>query len=143
MKLVQRNALTDNPALVYLVDSDSDLHEVKLLDNQYNYLEDIKSKIEEPGAIRFCQFNNYPDWSVFIFSDPMKKDIEKFESYRLNGVEIQKWANTHKIEELALINLSDSNDCLLKTLEGLALSSYQFLPYSQEREPRDFHKDKP
>ena len=41
MELVQKNALKDNPALVYLVESDTDLREVKLLDSQNNYLNNI------------------------------------------------------------------------------------------------------
>jgi len=136
MELVQRNALNDNPAIIYLIGCDTDFSKVDLPDSQSSYLKNIRSKIEEPGAIRFCQFNNYPDWSVFVFTDPAKKDNEKLESYRLNGVEIQKWANLNKIEELAVINLTNSRDCLLKTIEGLALSNYQFLPYFSEVEKK-------
>ncbi len=136
MQLLKRNQLGINPATVYLINNDTDLKGLGLSNNQLDYLNDTVGKINKPGALRLCILNEFPKWMVFVLPDQKKLGDDLRESYRLDGTQIQKWANSQKLEEIELIDLSNNTDRLQCTVEGLVLSNYQFLPYFSDVEKK-------
>lgn len=136
MELVGFKDLKSNAGRFILANSQTDLSSFSLDGGQTEYLENILKSQDSSGAIRLCPINLYPGWLVFIFPDTEKKSFSLTESYRKDGVEIQKWANANKLEEIILEDFSYQSDRLLKTAEGIILSNYQFLPYFSEAEKK-------
>ncbi|MCK5820718.1 MAG: leucyl aminopeptidase [Bacteroidales bacterium] len=136
MELVNLKAIAPSSVRVILIDSQTELDVFNLNAGQTDYLTSIISNQNSPGAIRICPVNLYPDWLVFVFPDPEKKDASLTESYRQDGVEIQKWVNSNRLNDVILENHSQLPDRLFMTAEGIILSNYQFLPYFSEADKK-------
>jgi len=132
MKLVGPREIKSDLCRIILANSQTEISDFNLNAGQKDYLEAIKSNQGSTGAIRICPINMYPGWLVFVFPDIEKKNATLGESYRLDGVEIQKWVNINRLDEIILEDHSQLPDRLFKTAEGIILSNYQFLPYFSE-----------
>lgn len=132
MELVNIKEIKSNTVRVILADTQTELDVFDLNAGQTDYLKGIMGSQKSQGAIRVCPVNLYPNWLIFVFPDPEKKGINLAESYRQDGVEIQKWVNTNRLAEIILEDHTQLPDRLFKTAEGVILSNYQFLPYFSE-----------
>ncbi len=111
----------------FLVGKGSDLSNLGLTEEEIAYL---KRALEEKQRLIFI--NRLTFWLGFLYPDTEKKGTVLQESYRLDGAEIQQWANKNKIKVLQLEDRSGNAVRLSAVGEGIALSNYQFLKYFSE-----------
>ena len=136
MHLLEPKELNGTPAKVMLLDKNSELEVFPLDPKQLNYLKSCMSRLDEPGASRVCEINSFPEWYLMVFPETDKTGGQLAESFRQDGVEIRKWAVRHKISDVLLEDLTESEDRLFQTAEGLMLSNYQFLSYFTDKEKK-------
>jgi len=136
MNLVNIEEIKSNSVRVILADSQTKLGVFNLNAGQTDYLKGIIGGQKSQGAIRICPINLYPNWLIFIFPDLEKKSASLAESYRQDGVEIQKWVNANRLNDVILEDHSQLPGRLFDTAEGIILSNYQFLPYFSEAEKK-------
>lgn len=136
MQLLDLKELKDHPVRVFLVHAETDFSGFHLDSANEKYLRAAQEKLSSAGAARLVVINQYPEWTVFVFPDTDKKGYQQEESSRLDGVEIQKWANGAKQSDLILEDCTGDDDRLFHTAEGLILSNYQFLPYFSDQEKK-------
>jgi len=132
----QRNT-RESSNRIYLINYTSDLSVSDLNDTQKRYVKDlVDSKKELTSFQRLICFNQFNSWIGVLLPDKVKKEETLVESFRLDGVQLQDWANKQKLEDLSLIDLTDQEERLYATAEGLILSNYQFLAYFSESEKK-------
>lgn len=112
---------------VFLVEEGLDLSELGMSEEEIAYL---KMALEKKQRLIFI--NRLGFWLGFLYPDKEKQGRNLLEAYRLDGAEVQKWANKNKIETLQLEDLTGNPDHISAVGEGLALSNYQFLKYFSE-----------
>jgi len=127
MDIFRRDKIEVDSTCVYLVDKGMDLTKFGLKEEEKTYLEGAVKKDQ-----RMIFFNRLSYWLVFLFPDPKKKEAELNESFRLDGAEIQQWANKNKIGKIQLADQTENTSRLIAVGEGIALSSYQFLKYFKD-----------
>lgn len=136
MELVGLKDLKSNAGRIILANSQTDLSVFNLNAGQIDYLKEMADSQGSEGALRMCPVNLYPGWLMFVFPDTKKKDFGLAESFRQDGVAIQKWANENKLKEIVLEDHSQVPTRLYNTAEGIMLSNYQFLPYFTEADKK-------
>lgn len=136
MELLGTNDQIAGAGKVILVNPNSPISGFSLNSIETAYLEKQRTELKSPGSNRYVSINQFPDWLLFVFPDSEKKDAALNESHRLDGVEIQKWANSNKLKALVLEDSCGNPERLWKTAEGIVLSNYQFLPYFSEADKK-------
>lgn len=138
MQLLDIKELSENAARICLVDQDTPAERFDLSASHLEYLRAFSKQTEESGAPRICAIHEYPRWSLFIFPEQQVSGSRQRESFRLDGVEIRKWAVANRQEELVMEDCTGHQDRLTDTAEGLMLSTYQFLPYFSEPQKKRY-----
>ncbi len=121
---IQKNPKGD---LVHLLTDLTQLAQTDLLKEEVEQFENgVKNKIYQQVFFR----NHRPEWLVFV---PCIEDEDaNFEAFRKAGAALFKALKQYKISEIGLINQDKNEQHTYCFLEGLILSSYQFLKYRSD-----------
>jgi len=126
--LKQADKTKENIHLVVLYNEMKELSDVVNNEAETTY---VKAQIAQKKEIIIL--NQYARF-VFLIEKPKEHDIpKKAEKLRRLGFELQKLADEHKIKELQVENNTPSTLNIIDFIEGIMLSSYQFLKYKTEK----------
>ncbi len=128
IKKVNRIGAGDN--IIYLLNNIKDLNRTKLNEREQDYIRKrvVKDKKDTISINRLNQ------WIFVHIVNKKKPDYKKFEELRKAGSKLHGWLNNHKTESVTLIDFTGKGKQVLAFVEGMGLSSYQFLKYKKEAE---------
>ncbi len=128
IKKVNRIAAGDN--IIYLVKNVKDLHLTKLTREEQDY---VRKKFKKDNK-DLVSINRLNQWIFLHFINKKRPEHKKLEELRRTGSKLAGWLNNHKADSATLIDLTSKSRQILAFVEGMGLSSYQFLKYKKDRE---------
>jgi len=90
----------------------------------------IKKQIADEK--QFIHINRFESQAYVIVVPEKKQRWQVYEVLRRKGADLQKSLNTSKQQSIQIVNLTGSRELGLSFLEGLYLSSYQFIQYFKD-----------
>jgi len=127
IKKVNRISAGDN--LIYLVNSLKDLNKSKLNQAEQDYIRKKVSKSKKD----LISINRLNQWIFVHIVNKKRPDEKRTEELRKAGSKLHGWLNNHKAESVTLIDFSGKSKYILPFVEGMGLSSYQFLKYKKDK----------
>lgn len=132
IKKVNRISAGDN--LIYLVSTLKDLNKSKLSQAEQDYIRK-KVKKDEKDLISINRLNQ---WIFVHVVNKKRPDEKRIEELRKAGSKLHGWLNNHKAESVTLIDFTGKNNQILAFVEGMGLSSYQFIKYKKDKKDEKF-----
>jgi leucyl aminopeptidase len=128
IKKVNRVAAGDN--IIYLVKNIKDLHLSKLTREEQDY---VRKKYKKDNK-DLVSINRLNQWIFVHFVNRKRPEYKKLEELRRTGSKLCGWLNNHKAESVTLIDFTAKASLVMAFVEGIGLSSYQFLKYKKDKE---------
>ncbi len=132
IKKVNRISAGDN--IIYLVNALKDLNKSKLSQAEQDYIRK-KVKKDEKDLISINRLNQ---WIFVHVVNKKRPDEKRIEELRNAGSKLHGWLNNHKAESVTLIDFTGRSKQILAFVEGMGLSSYQFIKYKKDKKEEKF-----
>ena len=132
IKKVNRIAAADN--FIYLVNSIKDLNKSKLSQAEQDYIRQQVKKHEKD----LVSINRLNQWIFVHVVNKKRPDYKRTEELRKAGSKLHGWLNNHKIDSATLIDFTGNGSQILAFVEGIGLSSYQFIKYKKDKKKELF-----
>ena len=132
IKKVNRISAGDN--IIYLISNLKDLNKTKLNQAEQEYVRKRVSK----GKKDLVSINRLNQWIFVHLVSKKRPDERKYEELRRAGSKLFTWLNNHKTESATLIDFTTKSNQILAFVEGMGLSSYQFLKYKKDAKEEAF-----
>jgi len=132
IKKVNRIAAADN--FIYLVNSIKDLNKSKLSQAEQDYIRKQVKKHKKD----LVSINRLNQWIFVHVVNKKRPEYKRAEELRKAGSKLHGWLNNHKIESVTLIDFTGNSSQILAFVEGIGLSSYQFLKYKKDKKKELF-----
>jgi leucyl aminopeptidase len=132
IKKVNRISAGDN--IIYLVNSLKDLNKSKLSLAEQEYIRKKFSK----GKKDLISINRLNQWIFVHIVNKKRPEEKRLEELRRSGSKLHGWLNNHKAESATLIDFTGKNKQILAFVEGMGLSSYQFLKYKKDKKEETY-----
>ena len=132
IKKVNRIAAADN--FIYLVNSIKDLNKSKLSQAEQDYIRQQVKKHEKD----LVSINRLNQWIFVHMVNKKRPDYKRTEELRKAGSKLHGWLNNHKIDSATLIDFTGNGSQILAFVEGIGLSSYQFIKYKKDKKKELF-----
>ena len=130
MKLSVSNTVNKNDPIILLGKEGSGYGKYVTRKAELDFLNSrIKDKHTE---IVINQYNRY----IFVCHTVYKNNKNLLEKIRASGMKFQALANSRKIQQLTIIDLSEEKEHVTALAEGLILGNYQFLKYKKDSEEK-------
>lgn len=132
IKKVNRISAGDN--IIYLVNTLKDLNKSKLNQAEQDY---IRKKVKKDKK-DMISINRLNQWIFVHIVNKKRPDEKKIEELRKVGSKLHDWLNNHKAESATLIDFTGKSKLVLAFVEGMGLSSYQFIKYKKDRKDEKY-----
>ncbi|MCK4569252.1 MAG: leucyl aminopeptidase [Bacteroidales bacterium] len=132
IKKVNRIAAADN--FIYLVNSIKDLNKSKLSQAEQDYIRKQVKKHEKD----LISINRLNQWIFVHVVNKKRPEYKRTEELRKAGSKLHGWLNNHKAESATLVDFTGKSRNVLAFVEGIGLSSYQFLKYKKDKKKDTF-----
>jgi len=132
IKKVNRISAGDN--IIYLVSNLKDLNKSKLSEAEQDYVRRRVTKAKKDTV----SINRLNQWIFVHIVNKKRPDEKKIEELRRAGSKLHTWLNNHKAESVTLIDFTGKSAQILAFVEGIGLSSYQFLKYKKDAKDEAF-----
>ncbi len=132
IKKVNRISAGDN--IIYLINSLKDLNKSKLSQAEQDYIRKKVSKDKKD----LVSINRLKQWIFVHVVNKKRPEQKRTEELRRAGSKLHGWLNNHKAESATLIDFSGKGMQVMAFVEGMGLSSYQFIKYKKEKKDEKF-----
>jgi len=134
--IIKDNAASDKTTII-IASEDVNLNEYQLTSPEKEYILEALSK-----KIYTISINKYGYWCIFQFPEEKKTGYALNEAMRNAAHKIHKFLAKEKISHVQIIDAASNPEEVIAFAEGLLLSNYQFLKYSNAKDEKLFSLDK-
>ena len=132
IKKVNRISAGDN--IIYLISNLKDLNRSKFNEREQSYIRKQHKKNKKD----LLSINRLDQWIFVHIVGKKRPQYKNYEELRKTGSKLCGWLNNHKIESATLIDFTGKSGHVLAFVEGMGLSSYQFLNYKKDKKKDKF-----
>ncbi len=127
MKIISTNKISRGDHLILLAEKDTDWSKIEQPEENIDIIKSqVKKEVKQiviPSPTRMI---------FVVVLDPKNEKYKRDDEIRKAGNKILSVISKHKLDAVSLKNFSSVVDASLSFAEGMAMGSYQFLPYKKE-----------